>query len=418
LHTVWEQQLFRKDNLLLNGADPVFILKPGFRNSDSGPDFNQAKIRIGDLEWIGSVEIHVRASEWNLHQHHFDPAYQSVVLHVVWEKDTDVYRSDGSLVPCLEIQHLVPLEVMLRYRSLVEVEKKSIACATFLPKVKPVLVISMQERVLVERLERKAKDILARFESNNKDWLQTFFQTIAWSLGLRVNSEPMLVLSQSIKINILASQSWSPEKLAAIFLGQGGYLKDVNGPAGMKLKSEYQFISQKYGLSQPPIVWKLFRLRPGAFPVQRLVLLAIISSNLPIWFDQLTKADDHFEFFENVNSSIKHELLSSFLQELGYKKNDFGLSKFLKDSLVINVFAPFLTALSLHHDQREWIEKSLKWLSKLAPEENTITKTWKNLGMKVHSAEESQAFTELYNNYCLEKKCMNCQIGIDILKNP
>jgi len=137
-----------------------------------------------------------------------------------------------------------------------------------------------------------------------------------------------------------------------------------------------------------------------------------------LWFDKLTKVDDHKEFFEQIENSIKNELLSLFLQEIGYKKNEFGLSKFLKDSLIINGFVPFLTALSLYHDQRDWIEKSLKWLIKLAPEENTIIKTWKNLGMKVNSAEESQAFTELYNNYCLEKKCMNCQIGIDILKKP
>jgi len=416
LHTIWEQQLFQKGSQLYSGLDQIFVLKTGFRNSDAGPDFNQAKIIMADLEWIGSIEIHVRASEWNEHKHQFDEAYQSVILHVVYEKDIDVYRLDGTLVPCLELQNLIPLDVLLKYRSMLQVEKNAIPCSAFLPSVKPFVVISMQERVLVERLERKANDILERFEANKKDWLQTFFQTIAWSLGLRVNAEPMLVLSQSVTTKILAAQGWQTEKMAAILLGQAGYLDKIFGPAGEKLKTEYAFISQKYALIQPPVIWKLFRLRPGAFPIQRLILLAIISSHLTHWFQLLTEAEDSQDFFSHIEKSSKSDLLSTFLLENGYEKYDFSISKFLRENLIVNVFTPFLTALSLHQNQKEQIEKAMDWLNKLGPEENVISRSWKNMGMVIHSAGESQAFTELYNNYCQKRKCMNCQIGISIIK--
>jgi len=416
LHIIWAQQLFKKGSVLLSGQDEIKVIKPGIRNSNAGPDFGQAKIHMSGLEWIGAIEIHVRASEWNDHNHQRDASYQAVILHVVWENDKEVYRLDGSLVPCLEIKNMVEFEVVLKYRSLLSSEKKAIRCATFLPHIQPFVIIGMQERVLVERLERKANDILTRLESNQNDWIETFFQTIAWCLGLQVNAEPMLVLSQSIPVKILAGQGWNPDKMSAILLGQAGFLEDPKGPASEKLKTEYQFIQNKYGISGPPLLWKLFRLRPGSFPKQRLALLATIISNLPAWFDMLTEVSNPDDFFRKIENSKKSELLTTYLQENGFEKFDFKITDFIRNNLVINVFSPFLTAFSLYKNQKEWIEKALDWLSATKSEQNAIIKAWNENNIKSNSAAESQALNELYKKYCCEKRCMECQVGTSVLK--
>jgi hypothetical protein len=416
LHAIWEQQLFQKGSLLLAGKDEVKVIKTGFRNYDSGPDFSQAKIILGDLEWIGSVEIHVKSSEWNTHNHQYDVAYQSVILHVVWEKDLEIFRKDGTVVPTLEMKELVPLQVVLRYRSLVQNEKKKISCSYFLPDIQSFVLVGMQERVLVERLERKGFEILERFESNKKDWLETFFQTIAWCLGLKINAEPMLILSQSVPVKVLAAQGWKTESLAAIFLGVGGFLTSTNGPAGEKLKADYDFISQKYGLDKPQILWKMFRIRPGSFPIQRILLLAVVINNLSSWFGLLTEAESPVEFFRQIEKSPKPEILQSYLKESGYQITGFGISDFIRENLIINVFAPFLTALGLYQNQPLWIEKAIDWLNQSPAEENSITRFWKNENVEIKTAGQSQALTELFNNFCLPKKCMSCQIGTKILK--
>jgi hypothetical protein len=212
LHQIWKQQLFLKTNPLITGHGEMAVIKTGFKNRHAGPDFEQARIRLADIEWNGSVEIHVRASEWNEHGHQQDAAYQSVILHVVWEKDTDVFRKDGTVVPCLEIKNLVPLEVLFRYRELTEAGKdEMIPCAALLHGTEPFLMVQMQERVLVERLEKKAEAIRRRYLQSGKDWLTTLYHTLAWGIGLKINAEGMEMLAASVPLKTAASTGWVPE---------------------------------------------------------------------------------------------------------------------------------------------------------------------------------------------------------------
>jgi len=417
LQIIWEQQLFLKDKPLLVADEELKVIKAGFKNQNAGPDFYQSKIFLFGLEWVGSIEIHIKASEWNAHKHQNDEAYQSVILHVVWEKDTEVLRKDGTIVPTIELKNLVPMEILLRYRSLLNEDKTQILCTSFLPSIDAFLMVSMQERVLVERLERKAREILSRFESNNKNWLETFFQSIAWCLGLQINAEPMLVLSQSVPVKILAAQAWNAETIASILLGQAGYLDKVSGQAGQKLKKEYLFYAQKYGLKPPPLLWKLFRLRPSAFPVQRIILLSIICKNMPNWFELIGSAKYNADFFTTNDEATNNQILQDFLKEQGYEKDKFEIGKFLKENLVINVFTPFLTAMGLYQNQPELIERSLDWVNEMKAEPNKITKMWEAENQTISTAGQSQALNELYKNYCLPKRCMECNIGTAILRS-
>ena len=416
LQLIWQNQYLLRNKDWLIDSDLLAVHKPGFLNRDSGPDFLQAKLQIGDLEWIGSVEIHVRSSEWNQHKHQHDPAYQSVILHVVWEKDVEIFRADKTKVPTLELKNLVPLEVILRYRQLMDDAKPWIPCDPFLDQIDPFLWISMQERVLVERLQRKALVILDRFEANGKDWIETFYQTLAWSLGLKLNADSMLRLAEGLPSKILANVGYRFEAVLPLLLGVGGFLDETSSdPIYTNQQSEFQFYNQKYRLSPSPILWQKFRLRPTSFPQIRIILFARMVAKLPFWYHQLTEVESSKTFFEGDILAETPVWIDDLITELHLPKGGLHLSSFIKNGLVINVFAPFLTAISLHQNNQEMIERALNWLSELKPESNTILKNWENRKITCQSAAQSQALLELFTQYCAKKNCMSCAVGNRIL---
>jgi hypothetical protein len=412
LHLLWQQQLHTRQNARLADGKPLTVLKTGYRNRNSGPDFEQAKIVIDQLEWIGSVEIHVRASEWYDHGHQADPAYQSVILHVVWEKDADVFRLDGTVVPTLELKDKIPLEVLLRYRELMNPAPKSIACETFLHAMPAIRLTAMQERVLTERLERKARDILKRWLLTGKDWQETFYQTLAHTLGLKVNAEPMLMLAQSVPVKIFASLGWKDEKVFSLLLGQAGFLEEQStGASHIELRSEYLFLTHKYPLESHPLAWKKFRIRPGSFPVHRVLILASMVHMLPDWFQLLTENQSEPSSFFSHGPLPLSPVLEGFLLETGPCKGTISWSPFLKDSLVINFLAPFLTAIGLEKENPDFIEKAIDWLSVVRSEPNSVTRMWASFGIECENAATSQALNELYTGYCLSRRCMECSLG-------
>ncbi|HOY96236.1 MAG TPA: DUF2851 family protein [Catalimonadaceae bacterium] len=412
LHLLWQQQLHTRQNARLADGSPLTILKTGYRNSNSGPDFEQAKIVIDQLEWVGSVEIHVRASEWYDHDHQSDPAYQSVILHVVWEKDADVFRLDGTVVPTLELKDKIPLEVLLRYRELMNPAPKSIACESFLSNAPAIRMTAMQERVLTERLERKAREILKRWMLNGKDWQETFYQSLAHTLGLKINADPMLLLAQSVPVRIFASLGWNDEKVFSLLLGQAGFLEEENkGESHIALRTEYEYLRHKYQLGSHSLAWKQFRIRPGSFPVHRVLILASMVHKLPDWFRILTEKNTEASAFFSSGPLSLSPVLEGFLQEARPFKSKISWSSFLRDTLIVNFFSPFLAALGLAKENPDYIENALDWLYTIRCEPNAITRMWESFGIGCESAATSQALNELYSQYCIARRCMECSLG-------
>lgn len=412
MHLLWQQQLHTRKNARLTDGANLVVLKTGYRNTNSGPDFEQAKIIIDQLEWVGSVEIHVRASEWYDHNHHTDPAYQSVILHVVWEKDAEVFRLDGTVVPTLELKDKVPLDVLLRYRELMNPAPHSIACESFLPSVPAIRLTAMQERVLSERLERKAREILKRWLLNGKDWQETFYQSLAFTLGLKINAEPMLMLAQSVPVKIFASLGWNDERVFSFLLGQAGFLNEENHEEShTALRSEYDFLAHKYQIESHPLAWKKFRIRPGSFPVNRVLILASMVHKLPDWFRLLTENDSEPSSFFTPGPLPISPVLEEFLRATGPFKRTISWSPFLKDALVINFLSPFLTAIGLEKENPDYIEKAMDWLTAVRSEPNSISRMWTSFGIESETAATSQALNELYSHYCVSRRCMECSLG-------
>ena len=154
LHYIWQFQYFDKHELQTTSGDPIQIFNPGNRNSHAGPDFQNARMKIGGMEWIGSAEIHIQASGWIEHKHDRDEAYENVILHVVWKNDKGIRRSDGSLLPTLELMNRVNPKFFLNYQRLVN-SPESIPCAMFISQVQENTKYAMVERVLMDGLESK-----------------------------------------------------------------------------------------------------------------------------------------------------------------------------------------------------------------------------------------------------------------------
>ena len=183
--------------------EELSIVSAGQHNVNSGPDFFNAQIKIGEQLWAGNVEIHIKSSDWFLHNHEQDKAYDNVILHVVWEHDTDVFRKDNTAIATLVLKDLVNKGVLNNYEKLFLIpivigSNKWINCEHDFKDVDDFLLNNWFERLYFERLERKTKIIEGLLKESKNDWEAVLFKMLAKTFGLKVNGESFFSLAQSI----------------------------------------------------------------------------------------------------------------------------------------------------------------------------------------------------------------------------
>jgi len=420
LHYVWQFQYFDKHTLTTTAGESITVFNQGNRNPHAGPDFFNARIRIDDMEWIGSVEIHIYASGWIDHKHNTDAAYDNVVLHVVWSEDKPVRRSDGTSLPTLELKNRVNEYLLLHYRRLVY-SPDAIPCSSKLFEVKPIIVLSMLEKVLVERLELKASAILRMLERNGNDWEETCYQMLTKNFGFKVNNDPFHQLSLALPYKILLKHADKLSQVEALLFGQAGFLEEENEDNYfVLLKREYKLLSQKYQLSSKrlkKIQWRFMRMRPANFPTIRIAQLAGLVHKGQKFFSTITSIEDEnalAKFFSVRQSEywIHHY---HFFKE--FKKEIDTLGEESINSLIINTVAPVLVAYGKAKADPLYINRAVSILQHIPAETNRITTRWKELGLNVKDAFDSQAMVGLYNNFCLKRRCLDCNIGASLV-NP
>lgn len=420
LHFIWQFQYFRKEALRTVANEPLVILHPGQLNSDAGPDFSQSKIQIGSLEWHGHTEIHVKASDWHQHRHEVDPAYQHVVLHVVWENDVNILGVDGLPIPSLELKDRVDPSLMEEYRQLVE-NLNIIPCAQLIRHASDMSVLTMLERVMMQRLEEKAMLVDETLERNNQDWEETAYQLLARNFGFKINAEAFMSLSRGLSYKIVAKHRQDLLQLEALLFGQSGLLGVA--PAGEAyvnaLKKEHRFLSHKYQLASTKVApeqWKFLRLRPANFPTIRIAQFAAL----------LHQHGNLFSLFKSIEHMA--DLQSAFqVRQSAYWQEHFHFAKKSKsatpqfgkaslENIVINTLIPLWVAYGKYTDNEKYIDRAIFFLGQLPAEDNKIIRLWQDLGIQFQSAFDSQASIELFNHYCREKRCLSCNIGVSILK--
>lgn len=411
LYYLWENRLVYRD-LRTTSESPLEIINPGFRNTDSGPDFLEAKIKIGEQVWAGHVEIHVKTSDWNRHGHQNDKAYNNVILHVVFENDTIVND-----IPVLEVKDHFDASLYCRYEKIL-MSQHWIACERQLRQVKSLTINTCLERMAVERLEQKAAFVSKLLISNKFDWESTFYQLLLRYFGMKVNSEAFETLASILPLKILLKHADNLCQLEAMLLGCAGFLEiesDEDYP--MLLKREFAVMQSKFNLLTMPIErWKLLRMRPVNFPTIRLAQLAQMIYQNGCLFSKIKEAKTVTEakILFDVEASPYWDTHYRFNVEGPFRPKHLGESA--ADVLMINAVIPMLFCYGQFHKDPSYCEKALRFLEETNAEDNTITRHFTAIGITANNAMQSQALLYLYNFYCKRKRCLECGIGNYLLR--
>jgi len=415
IHLVWKMKNFDLQNLRTTEGEIISINKFGTHNFDSGPDFLNAEIKIGDKIWIGHVEMHVKASEWYEHKHQNDPAYQNVILHVVYTNDKPVHNHMDQVIPTLVLNQRIDSKTIENYDNL----KSSLSwvpCADQLKNIDEFKLNIFLERILVERLERKAVDVFGILADNQNDWESTLYSLLSKYLGLKVNAEAFSILNQKTSYKLVLKYSSNLLDLESLLYGQAGLLKNYMDEYSKNLHKRYEFIQCKHTLvSMNGVEWKFSRMRPVNFPTIRISQLSAIYNKSPQLFNKLINCNSLNELYALLNVSASEYWNTHYTfgkESLSTVKN---LGDEAKKILIINALVPLFFTYGIKRDDQNIKDLAVSFLNDMKSENNRIIRKWKEHGISSNAASKSQALIELKNNYCDQFKCLNCNIGRTIL---
>ena len=416
LHHVWQFKKFDIANLKTTKGESIQILNSGQYLQLAGPDFFNAQLIIGNQKWAGNVEIHLKSSDWYVHNHEKDSNYDSVILHVVWENDVPIFRKDNSEIPTLELKEYVALSDLHKYQSLVS-QKSWIYCENELQNVDQFVFKNWQERLFFERLERKSQLIFELAKELNHDWEAVLFCLSAKNFGLNTNGEMFYKVAKSIPFSVIRKESFSLESLESLLLGQANLLShDFQDSYAKELQKSYHYLVQKHQLREKVIgSVEFFKHRPDNFPTVRLVQLASLYFHQKNLFSLVMNCSSINELYQVFNVSVSNywETHYNFDKESSKKKKK--LSKSFIDLLVINTIIPLRFAYALSQ-KKEIIQELIDLANSIPTEKNVIIEKFNTFGIASKNAYESQSLLQLKKNYCDLKKCLDCAVGHSILK--
>jgi len=417
LQFIWNKGLFNAIDLHTADGQPVTIEARGLQNNIAGPDFSDARVRIADTLWVGSVELHTRSSEWIRHTHQDDAAYDNVILHVVYEHDIDVRNSRGETVPVIELAGRIPHYILGKYETL-RIAGAKIPCGKLFPQVSKVHFLSWLDRVLVERLERKSGDIEMIHMHNGKDWLQTFYVLVAGYLGQNRNKLPFQELARELPVKLLLKYRDQPLQVEAMLFGAAGLLpRDPADEYTRTLATEYDFLKSKHQLREITQQWRFGGIRPSAFPTLRIALLAALVPHIPLMQAQLVAGKS--PVLPGLSLTIHPYWKSHYtFKQTSPVPTSVKLGEGLVQVLTINAFAPYLFYYARFMGDEQLAALAIGLLQDAEPEQNAVSRTWKKNGFEANNASESQALIELTTQYCNVKKCVLCNVGKQLISSP
>ena len=412
---IWRYQLYAPD-LQTSEGQKLIVKNPGIRNTNAGPDFSNAMVRIGATLWAGNVEVHVKSSDWNLHQHQNDDAYSNVILHVVFEHDRIILDRNGNSIPTIELKGKIDEDRFSKYQYFVS-NKNWIPCSREINLVDPITLTSWLERMLVERLERKTDAVEKVFLHNKNNWEDSFYQVLAGNFGFKVNEQPFRMLATMLPLHILKKHSNNHMQLEALLMGQAGLLKrEFTDEYPIQLKNEYNFLKQKYGLiPMETHLWKFMRLRPANFPTIRISQFANLMSKHANMFSEIIECNTIHGLFSIFDAHASEYWENHFNFDVVSTSSSKKLGAVAIRTIIINTIVQFVYYYGTARDKQKYRDMAIQFLLDLPPEKNAITREWEKLSIKAENALESQALLELKNKYCDLKKCLHCSLGLKLL---
>ena len=416
LHYLWKFKKFDLLNLKTFNGEEITIVNVGQYLELAGPDFFNAQIVIGNQKWAGNVEIHLKSSDWYVHHHERDAAYENVILHVVWEHDTEIFRSNETEIPVLELKKYVEASTVTNYQSLMT-PKSWIYCEKQLKAINEFAINNWQERLFFERLERKSKPIFELLEHTNRDWEGVLFCLLAKNFGLNTNGEIFLKIAQSIPFSIIRKESFEVENLEALLMGTAGLLDSEKEDTYFKdLKFRYFYLLHKYQLEKKivePV--QFFKHRPDNFPTIRLSQLANLYHSQQNLFSRISTSTSVKSIYEIFEISVSNYWQNHYQFDKESPKKKKKLSKSFIDLIIINTIIPLQFAYAKSQG-KEMSEDLIQLLNEVASEKNVIIDKFSSFGIKSKNAFESQSLLQLKNEYCNKSRCLECAIGTELLK--
>ncbi|RTY72862.1 DUF2851 family protein [Flavobacterium sp. LS1P28] len=416
LHYLWKFKKFDTLNLKTFNGEEITIVAVGQYLELAGPDFFNAQITIANQKWAGNVEIHLKSSDWYVHHHEQDSGYENVILHVVWEHDTEVFRSNNSEIPVLELKKYVDKATLENYQSLMA-PKSWIFCEKQINKIDGFVFKNWQERLFFERLERKAKSIFDLLEQTNHDWEAVLFCLLAKNFGLNTNGELFFKMAQNIPFSVLRKESFEIENLEALIFGTAGLLDcDKEDTYFKDLKFRYFYLIHKYQLEQggqAPV--QFFKHRPDNFPTIRLSQLANLYHSQVHLFSKISVLNSLKSSYDLFQVSTSEYWLNHYQFDKESPKKRKSLSKSFIDLIVINTIIPLQFAFAKSQG-KEISEDLIRLLEEVSPEKNAIIDKFKSFGVLAASAFDTQSLLQLKMEYCNAGKCLECAVGMELLK--
>lgn len=417
LHFIWKLKLFSSKKMLSTNDQSIEITSAGIENLNSGPDFFNAKIEIDNQVWAGNVEIHINSSDWYKHNHEIDENYDSVILHVVWEHDVEIYRKNGEAITTLELKNYISNEVLKNYEQLFNKNHNWINCEKNINSVDSFVMDNWLERLYFERLEQKSLFINQVLTANLNNWEATLFILLSKNFGLKVNADAFLNFARSFDFSIVRKVSSNIEQLEALFFGQAGLLfNEKESVYFNKLKQEYEYLRVKFNVT--PISKgevQFFRLRPNNFPTIRLSQLAFLLNKNQNLFSKIIEVNSLEGFYKLFEVSTLPFWETHYTFETTSKKSTKKLTKSFIDLLLINTILP-LKFVYLKSIGKSDFSSIFSVLEQIKPEKNTIISNFELLKIKSQNAFKTQALLQLKNEYCNKQLCLQCSIGKELLK--
>lgn len=417
LHYLWKFKKFTFQNLRTTKDESVEIISIGIHNFNSGPDFFNAKLNIEGQLWAGNVEIHIKSSDWYLHHHEKDKNYNNVILHVVWEHDVEVFRSENIPIPTMELKNLISKNTLSNYHALFNQNKKFINCENEITNVDEFIIDNWLERLYFERLESKSERIMYELKKSNNDWELVLFKMLLKNFGQKINGDSFYSVANSIDYSVIRKLQNNQTQLEAVFFGLSGFFNnDCFDVYYLELKKEYDYLKTKFQLSNIGVVSpQFFKLRPPNFPTIRLSQFSQLLNKHQNLFSKIIENKSITEFYDLFDVSASEYWKDHFTFGKMSSKSKKGLTKNFIDLIIINTILPlkFCYAKSTGNEINEEL---LEIIQLIKSEKNTIINHFLKLEIKCKSAMESQALLELHNNYCSKNKCLQCSIGNYLIK--
>ena len=420
IHHLWKFRLYQASELLTTTGIPFTVIDVGVPNTNAGPDFFNAKIRIEDKVWAGNIEIHTSSSDWYRHEHHKNDAYNSVIMHVVVNNDCDIVMTNNHrIIPQTVLK--IPDAIRENYEYLLYADK-GVACIDRISEILPVYLTDWKNALTIERLESKAQQIYQTLKQKEDSWEEALYITLSRNLGFGINGDAFERLAKSLPLRYIQKHQDSLLQIEAMLFGQAGLLQEegVTDPYFMELQKEYYFLQNKFDLLPlEPFIFKKLRIRPQNFPHIKIAqLAAILYYNEHLFSKVIDIKKEVNEYFPYFLPSVSEYWLCHYHFSTSSSRSDKKLGLSALHIILINTVAPILYAYGKRKKQSHLVDYSLYLLENIPPEKNSIISLFKGASLGACHAADSQALIQLKREYCEKKKCLFCRIGHKLLAKP